>query len=388
MPEPSSSSVRSGFATAGLAAFGGLLVAGALTALAGVDDLTTVPGTAVRGWLIAHGSGLIAGDLAITAVPIGGAALAVLLVTTAARTVLRRAPRPDPSAYVATVAGVYALVAALCSTVTTTETTSTSLLRSAVGAFLVGAVGTALATPDWAPTVVDRRPRLLALLRAGLIGVWTVVGFAGALLAGLLVLRVETAAERWASLDPSVAGAPVLALLCLIAVPTLVVWMVAVLVGPGVDLGPGASVDLATSTLGAVPGFPPLAVLPEGPELPGWLVVLGVLPFVAGLVTGSSLPATSDDPVLLQAAWGLVAGTLAGLIIGGLAALSGGAMGPGRMSDVGPEPVITTLLAVAQLGVGGAVGSVLAHYRGAGDPDRRPRQRRGEQPAGADRRGG
>lgn len=388
MSEPSSSSVRSGFATAGLAAVGGLLMAGGLTALAGVDDPTTIPGTALRGWLIAHGSGLTAGELVVTAVPIGGALLAVLLVATAARAVLHRAPRPDPRAYVATVAGAYGLMAALCSTVTTTETTSTSLLRSAAGAFLVGAAGAVMATPDWASTVFDRRPRVLALLRAGLIGVWTLLGIAGVLLAGLLVLGVETAAERWASLDPGLAGAPALALLCLIAVPTLVVWTVAVLVGPGIGLGAGASVDLATSTLGALPGFPPLAVLPEGPDLPGWLVVLGVLPFLAGGVTGSSLPEESDDSVLVRAAWGLAAGTLAGLIVGGLVAVSGGAMGPGRMSDVGPEPVATALLAVGQLGVGGAVGSVLAHYRGAGDPDRRPRQRRGEQPAGVDRRGG
>jgi hypothetical protein len=59
---------------------------------------------------------------------------------------------------------------------------------------------------------------------------------------------------------------------------------------------------------------------------------------------------------------GCAGGILAGLVVGGLSALAGGSVGPGRMQDVGPFAAQVTLHAVVALGLGALVGSLLATW--------------------------
>ena len=167
-------------------------------------------------------------------------------------------------------------------------------------------------------------------------------------------------------------GGLALAVMCLLSVPTLVLWATSVLIGPGFVLGTDTSVDLTGSHLGAVPGFPPLAALPAPGEFSGWVFVLGLVPLLAGIVAGFKtdppVPGDSDSALLHRLGHGAAAGAVAGLVVGLAVAVSGGGIGPGRMADAGP-PVLTPLLvAVPVLAMGGALGAVLAHYRGARAP--------------------
>jgi len=192
----------------------------------------------------------------------------------------------------------------------------------------------------------------------------------------------------------------VLAATCVLLLPTLVLWATSVLLGPGFVFGTDTSVDLTGSHLGAVPGFPPLAALPAPGEFGGWVFLLGLVPLLAGVVAGYRTvppPRPADDNLLMgRVIHGTAAGGVAGLLVGLAVAVSGGGIGPGRMADAGP-PVLTPLLvAVPVLAMGGALGTVLAHYRGArasSQPDsvpertrRRPRLRFWHQPSGPDRR--
>ncbi|MCL8253178.1 hypothetical protein AERO_17470, partial [Aeromicrobium fastidiosum] len=84
-----------------------------------------------------------------------------------------------------------------------------------------------------------------------------------------------------------------------------------------------------------------------------------------------------------------------GLVLGVLVGLSGGAIGPGRLTDAGPPLLTPLLVAVPVMALGGALGAVLSHYRGARanrPPDTssrgRPRLWKRHEPAGADRRVG
>jgi hypothetical protein len=239
----------------------------------------------------------------------------------------------------------------------------------------------------------------------------TLLGSAAAIVLVLLMMHLDRAADLWALLDPDFGGGLALAATCLLSFPTLVLWATSVLLGPGFVLGTDTSVDLTGAHLGAVPGFPPLAALPPPGEFSGWVFLLGLVPLLAGMVAGfrtdpnrsstnEPTPAdrtgNSDRALLDRLVHGAAAGALAGFLIGLAVAVSGGGFGPGRMADAGP-PVLTPLLvAVPVLAVGGALGAVLAHYRGgrvhqqpAESPDRprrRPRLRWWVQPPGPDRR--
>ena len=113
----------------------------------------------------------------------------------------------------------------------------------------------------------------------------------------MLVLHLDSAADLWATLDP---GGPVLlGLMCLLALPTLVLWTTSVLLGPGFTLGTDTAVDLAGADLGPVPGFPPLAALPDPGPFGGWVVVLTLIPLAAGVAAGlvayTRVPAAPAD---------------------------------------------------------------------------------------------
>ena len=55
-------------------------------------------------------------------------------------------------------------------------------------------------------------------------------------------------------------------------------------------------------------------------------------------------------------------GMLAGLLFGILALLAGGAVGPGRMADVGPLAGAVLVHAVTAFGVGGLIGGLIATF--------------------------
>ena len=412
MPEPPASPyLRPAFLTAALAMTLGIAISATVTLLAqgGASSMPALLRGAVQGWLIAQGSGLDLEGTSIRLVPLGATALVVLVTALAARWTV-----PDPveelGPYAATVAGSCGAVAAILSAVTNTGELHTSVVRAAFGAFAVGGIGSAVGAARkhqrtsmlWFTDRADVR----AVVRGAWWGVATLLGAAATLLVVLLTIHLDRAADLWALLDPDVGGGLALAATCLLSVPTLVLWATSVLIGPGFVLGTDTSVDLTGSHLGAVPGFPPLAALPAPGEFSGWVFVLGLVPLLAGIVAGfrtDPLPGPADHlgsgaaaPPLLDGALGAAAGAVAGLVVGLAVAVSGGGIGPGRMADAGP-PVLTPLLvAVPVLAMGGALGAVVAHYRGARAPQqreqpqdgatRRPRLRWWHQPPGPDRR--
>ena len=407
MPEPPASSyLRPAFLSAGLAIVVGIALSGGLALLAqgGGSSIGGVLRTGVRGWLVAQGSGLEVEGTSVRLVPLGATVLVVLVTALAARWIVAD-PIDELGPYAATVAGTCGAVAAVLSAVTNAGDVNTSVVRAAFGAFAVGGIGSALGAAikhdRTAMLWFTDRADVRAVVRGSWWGVATMLGSAAALVVVLLTLHIDRAADLWALLDPGVGGGVALAATCLLSIPTLVLWATSVLVGPGFVLGTDTSVDLTGAHLGAVPGFPPLAALPTPGEFSGWVFLLGLVPLLAGGVAGfrTEPPQTDDDPdsaLLHRLAHGAAAGAVAGFVVGLAVAVSGGGIGPGRMADAGP-PVLTPLLvAVPVLAMGGALGAVLAHYRGARAPQqseqppdgstRRPRLRWWHQSPGADRR--
>ncbi|MEH3032972.1 MAG: DUF6350 family protein [Aeromicrobium erythreum] len=377
-----------------------------LTLLAGARGTGPVLRTGVRGWLVGSGGGLELGSTQIGLLPWGGALLVVLVAARAAAwTLTAEETELELGGFAASAAGTAGLLAAVGSALTSTDAVGTGIVRSAFGAFLLTGLGAALGaahrTGRWDDLWFTQRADVRAVVVAAARGVLTLLSAGVLMVLVLLVPRLDRASDLWALLDPGLGGGVVLALLCLAAVPTLALWAVAVLLGPGFALGAGTSVDLTGAQLGPVPGLPVLAALPPPGRFGDAVVLLGLVPVLAGAVAGWSLrvpepptdaeagPDPEGSALLRRLGLGAAAGGVAGAVVGLLVGISGGAVGPGRLADAGP-PVLTPLLvAVPVLALGGAVGAVLAHYRGAraSRPDaresRRPRLRRRHQPPGA-----
>ena len=372
MSEPSTTPyLRAAFVAGPLAALASLALATVGLLLARGTDLAGPEATARTGaqvWLAALGSGLTVDGVEISIVPVGSVLVAIGAVALVAAWAL-----PDPvdelPAFVISTAAVHAVVGGIVATVAGTGGVEVSTVRAVVATFVVGGAGAALGAVRrhgggaalWF-TVSDEVRRSV---RAGLSGVATLLATSAVIVVIGLVRHLDRAGDLWALLDPGLAGGVALAVTSLLAVPTLVLWTASVLLGPGFVLGTDTSVDLTGSQLGAVPGFPALAALPEPGQFAGWAFLLGLLPLAAGAVAGWRADAGGREGVAARVVTGAAAGAVGGFVLGVLVGLSGGSIGPGRMAEAGPSALSPLLVAVPVLAVGGAIGALLAHYRGS-----------------------
>lgn len=342
----------------------GVLVAAAAVGLTGATDsaVRTVRAGA-HAWLVAVGASFRTDEVTIDVVPVGASVAASAVAALVARLALRT-PIVDPVAFGAMAGGVAGVLAAILSAATSVGSDGTSFVRAAFGTFVVVGAASAYAAArrsdlPWAGLPQRWRP----VAEGAATGVTGLLGGATLVALVLLAARLDRAADLWATLDP---GGPFgLALLCLLGLPTLVLWTTSVLLGPGFDLGTDGSVDLSGSALGAVPGFPPLAALPDPGPFGGWVVVLSLIPLAAGLAAGAvtRLGTASPGPWSRVLGDGALSGAAAGTVVGLLLELSRGALGPGAMQHVGPPAGWGLLVAVPLLAAAAALGAAGAHYR-------------------------
>jgi hypothetical protein len=208
------------------------------------------------------------------------------------------------------------------------------------------------------------------IVRGAAIATVGVVG-AGALLATVTIaLRGGqiVALSQAANLD--LAGVVVMGLTQLVYLPTLIAWAVAFLAGPGFAVGTGTAVSAAGTELGVVPGIPLLGALPETTS--PWLYVLVLLPVGAGAFAGwairSRLRRGAESAAVRLVVTSAVA-ALSGAAAALLCVLASGALGPGRLAEVGPSPGPVALAVGIEVALG--AGILLLSPRSARDDDAR-----------------
>ncbi|MEN9621047.1 MAG: hypothetical protein RL499_1240, partial [Actinomycetota bacterium] len=149
--------------------------------------------------------------------------------------------------------------------------------------------------------------------------------------------------------------------------PTLVIWAAAWLVGPGFAVGAGSTVSPIATTLGPLPAVPVLGALPVEPSSLGFmtLIVPVLAAFIAGLAVRPRLVAALDDEPPRW--WGLgtaaLAAVVAGLAMGFLAFVATGAAGPGRLAEVGPDPVTVGVWMLVETLIGASLGLLAGGVR-------------------------
>jgi len=323
-------------------------------------------------WLLAHGGAITTAGAQLTLVPLGLTMVLLAVVWSAVRLAAGMSGvvgRRDVGVLAAATALSYAAGACAVALGTAAPDTSVASVRvTAISCLAAGAVAVLAAARSCGvdEMVLDRLPADMApALRGAAAGVAALVGLSAMVLAVSLAVHVDVLHDMVQALNPGLVGGLLLVLACLLVLPNAVLFVAGVLLGPGLTLGAGTHVTLTDVQVGAVPAVPWLAAVPGPGEVPLWASALAGVPLVCGAVAG--VLAVRSRPVDSYRCAGLrggLAGSMAGAAVGGLVALSGGSIGPGRMAEVGPAAVACVAAAVAVLGVGGLVGGVCTRLLG------------------------
>lgn len=330
------------------------------------------------GWLMAHGSGVQVDGVVVTVVP--------LLLTVLAGWVTWRighrvgdsvsghGPDADqiadgerdwtvPVATGCFAAGYVAVTAATLALAGTTHTVPSSgralgwsfLLAAAVGgtALAVGsgraAIWAALLPGNLRATAASCGSVLRTVLLASLVA-----------LVAALAADPATALNVLSGLHLAPGEVVLFGLLTVLVVPNATLFATAYLLGPGFTVGAQTLVSPTLVVTGPLPAFPLLAALPDSGPVPAWTVgLVAVTPLAAAL---GAAHAQRRRPTLRWeegALRGCAGGVAAGVLLGWLATVAGGAVGPGRMRFVGPLASDVLVHAITALGIGGLVGGLL-----------------------------
>jgi hypothetical protein len=379
---PSRPMLMAGGIAALAAAGGGLAVLITLTAVGWITAPHVGIGGGLAGvlrsagllWLIAHHVQVtVRGVGPIGLLPLGLVLVPGALLERAGRwmTTAGHVTRLRHVSYAAlAIACPYALFTAAVAVACRTPAAAPSLLQAAVDGFLLAllaaGLGAARGLAPWRrlAALVPPRPRSVIM---GMLAALAVLTAFGAVLAGAsLATHLSAYKAAVSSLSPGVGGAALLLLAGLSYLPNSVFWAIAYMLGPGFAFGAGTAVSPSGSALGAVPAFPMLAALPVGPKaaFPPWLgFFVLVMPYLAGALAGLMTVRIAPTPVLEAAPlWGLLTGSLAGLVIGFGAKFSGGPLGSGRLAAVGPASAEVGLVAVLEVGVTAALVAGAANW--------------------------
>ncbi|GAA5152809.1 hypothetical protein GCM10025768_21390 [Microbacterium pseudoresistens] len=198
-------------------------------------------------------------------------------------------------------------------------------------------------------------PDALRGASAALVGL---LGSSAAAVALAALLRGGEMVSLFESLRVDALGTTVISLGQLGYLPTLVVWALSWIAGPGFSLGTGTAISPAGTELGVVPGIPVLGLLPETSS--PWMLVVVLAPIAAGALAGwivrsrivSEGRESGYGPRTVTA---VTIAALAGAGAAMLAALASGSLGPGRLAVAGPDPGPVALAVGVEVLIGAAI---------------------------------
>jgi uncharacterized protein DUF6350 len=272
----------------------------------------------------------------------------------------------------------YSLLGSLSGLVVDAPHTEVSSGHAAINFFLLGTGGAlfgALRGTDALSVLARRAPQVLRHgVRTGMVAALLLLAAAGAVAGLSIAVGGGQAADMISAYRAGVAGQAGITLVSLAYGANGVVWSAAYLLGPGFALGTGSAVRLTEVTAGPLPTLPLLSGLPNGPMGAAGIALLAI-PVVVGLAAGwlmirrvmSDRPDRSKPaelPWSLVFGGGLLAGPVAGVLIGLLCVFSSGPLGDGRMAMIGSDPWQVGLVATAVVAVSATIGAAACRIFG------------------------
>ncbi len=292
-------------------------------------------------WLAAHLVPLSVGELDVTVLPLGALALGLLLGRRAGRWAGRmlREPTMGEVAGIITAGSLaYGMGGAGIAWLSGSPSAAANPGLAMVGSGLVAAGGlvwglsseAGLGQAVWARMGHGLRATAGAALAAS-VGLFA----AGSLLVTSgLVRQFEQVGGTLAELEAGPVGSAVVTLIGILSLPTLAIWGVSVVVGPGFQVGALGSLSAFGGQVDSLPALPVLAAVPTVP--PPWAPVLLLVPIALGVLAGRirwgrDLPTSSGAIVAA-----LEVGALVGVAVAGMTLLASGSLGGGQIGRVGP----------------------------------------------------
>jgi hypothetical protein len=310
---------------------------------------------AAAAWLLGHGVPIQASTDRITLIPLMVTGLALWRLARAgvhtSRSVGGHRLRSPARAFAAgaTVGLVYAAIGTFAATLTPVVTPVRAALTLGLVAWAAATAG-ALRHSRAGRLLLGRVPAMVSDGARTGVSAAAIIVAGGAAAAGVsLALHGRDATETLGSYRAGILGQAGITLLCLAYLPNLAIWGAAYLLGPGFAVGVDTVVSPGNVLLGPVPALPVLAGLPTRP-LSGAAVVLLAVPLLAGAGTGWWLARRREASwthLLVSAALG---GPVAGLVLQLAALGSAGALGSGRLSQLGPASLRLGLVTAVTVG--------------------------------------
>lgn len=327
------------------------------------------------GWLLGHGSGVDVQGVPVTMIPLG---ITVVLAAVCWRLGVRVGDAvaddrgllfgSERDLVVPTTTGVFAaayvLVALATAIVATGSDDGVSLTRVTLFAIVlaagVGGAGIAVGSgraAQWRGLLpIEVRDTAVAV--GVLLLAWT--GCGALLVAVGLGLGFSEAASVLTDVGSTTGPTLMFAGIALLALPNAVLFGSAYALGPGFAVGSGTVVSPSVVALGPVPLFPLIAAVPDAPAPPWLAALLTAAPFlVAAAATALVQRSRPTDRWDVGIARGAATGVLGGIVVALMARLAAGAVGPGRMEDVGPFAGDVLVHSVAAFTTGSVLAAVL-----------------------------
>ncbi|MGO2634327.1 MAG: cell division protein PerM [Galactobacter sp.] len=211
-----------------------------------------------------------------------------------------------------------------------------------------------------------------AVVRAGLVGALSAFGLAALLLVVWGFMHWTDLVDGGLQLSPGAIGSAVVMLGQMAYLPNFVVWALAYCTGGGLTLGAPSFLSPFESSVGPMPSYPILELLPSGG--PHWWVL--ALPVIAGISAGwwflregenhlEEWAEIRTSPRWLALTWstlvlGIVVSLVSTVLVWSAFVLCSGSLGVGVFTHFGPSLLNSTLFFGAELAVGTMLGYLVA----------------------------
>jgi hypothetical protein len=346
----------------------GFIMATWLFAAHGTESTVQVMRAAGIAWQVLHLVPLVIGTTTIGILPWGFLIVPVFVLWRATQWALKSSqPKTafEFSRVAISIIAIYSLCAVLVGLISATDDLYTSVTSSLLHAFLVALSVTTACVLTYAPSrtiLTDALPKLFVDgIRPAVIS-FGFLFIAGSLLTSVsLILNWAQVRAVTTLMAPGVVDGFFMTLLGIGYLPTVNVWAMSYLLGPGIMLG-GGVVTPENASPGALPAFPLLSILPsESAALASYFILI---PILIGIGIYFLIPrerwAAQGDSIAIALSfvvrWRevvtlLVSVGLLSIFVWIAAAASSGPLGTGFLKFIGPVPAEVAFAAISVCGV-------------------------------------
>jgi hypothetical protein len=354
----------------------GFIMAAWLFAAHGSESTLQVLRAAGMAWQVLHLTPIVIGTTTIGVLPWGFLVVPAFILWKAMHWALKSSQPKTAIEFTRVAISIsifYAVFTSIVALVSSTDNLHTDLTSAFLHSLIVALAVTTTCVITFAPSrtiLTDALPKLFidgirpALVAFGLLFV------AGSLLTTVsLVLNWDQLRAVTTLMAPGFIDGFFMTLLGIGYLPTVNVWAMSYLLGPGITLG-GGVVTLDNASPGALPAFPLLSILPS--ESASFAPYFILIPILIGVIIylliprerwsaqGESLPSTLSFVVRWRELVTLtISISLLSVLIWLAASISSGSLGTGYLKFIGPMPAQMAFAAISVCGLSALLSLVL-----------------------------